>query len=506
METTTTEKPKKGLSGFATFEFAISLMMLVALVAPLGLATMSFMGTENTKMFFYFSLHDANSPITFYLPFILPIINIVVKNYYRTSWLSLLTIYAAYIPIMAIDGAGGDMWVQVKPTFGYYLQWVNIFLMAGSVLISWIIFWGKKCTNYKRLFAISGIMIVGGIAVGIALIKLLNAAVLGGIFFSFNFLGIPLLIVAIISFFINHKKVEKIPELDENAGTQISSTSSSWFNKKTGMIVGGILTLAFIGLTVCLFNEEQVEESDYPQMYVVVQEDTKLYVDYASKRYLTKGEDAFILQKGVVARNVVKNDKSEIVSETPLYKIQFKDVTRNYEAELYIEFAKAILCKAFPIPEKYLYTRLDGNYKKIEKGNSDSERIKIIGRISKGKYKNTWLMLEDIDSDYDIITSLYIGHKEGEVIVFDRWIQADSLRFDKYDNSSKIRIENDGEYTHITLALKETDDFNDWTKSEIEELMKYSEEIKEKQWIKCLGYLGDELRHWYPEVTYDCWR
>ena len=37
-------------------------------------------------------------------------------------------------------------------------------------------------------------------------------------------------------------------------------------------------------------------------------------------------------------------------------------------------------------------------------------------------------------------------------------------------------------------------------------LQKYSEEIKEKQWIKCLGYLGDELRHWYPEVTYDCWR
>ena len=504
METTTTEKPKKGLSGFATFEFAISLMMLVALVAPLGLV--GIMGSEQVKMLFYFNLIDDGAPIIVYLPFVLPIINVVVKNYYRTSWLSLLTICTAYIPIMAIDDAGGNVWVQVKPTFGYYLQWINIFLMAGSVLISWIIFWGKKCTNYKRLFAISGIMIVGGIAVGIVLIKLFDAAVLGAIFFSFNLLGIPLLIVAIISFFINHKKVEKIPELDENTDTKVSSISSSWLNKKTGMIAGGILTLAFIGLTVCLFSGEQVEESDYPQMYVVVQEDTKLYVDYESKRYLTKGEDAFILQKGVVARNVVKNDKSEIVSETPLYKIQFKDITENYEAELYIEFAKAILCKAFPIPEKYLYTRLDGNYKKIEKGNSDSERIKIIGRISKGKYKNTWLMLEDIDSDYDKITILYVGHKEGEVIVFDRSIQADSLRFDKYDNNTKILIENDGEYTHITLALKETDDFNDWTKSEIEELMKYSEEIKEKQWIKCLGYLGDELRHWYPEVTYDCWR
>ena len=182
---------------------------------------------------------------------------------------------------------GSDVWIQVKPSFGYYLQWANIFLMSVSILISWLIFWGKKCTNYKRLFAISGIMIVGGIAVGVVLMKLLNAAVLGAVFFSFNLLGIPLLIVAIISFFINHKKVEKIEKLDENTGTKISSTSSSWFNKKTGMIVGGILTLAFIGLTVCLFNEEQVEESDYPQMYVVVQEDTKLYVDYASKRYLT---------------------------------------------------------------------------------------------------------------------------------------------------------------------------------------------------------------------------
>ena len=57
METTTTEKPKKGLSGFATFEFAISLMMLVALVAPFGIATMSFMGAENTKLFFYFTLY-----------------------------------------------------------------------------------------------------------------------------------------------------------------------------------------------------------------------------------------------------------------------------------------------------------------------------------------------------------------------------------------------------------------------------------------------------------------
>lgn len=504
MEETTSEKNKKRMSGFSAVEIAISCLIFASFFMPLGATEL--MGTGKGKIIFFFQFLSENPPVWLYLSFVLPVINVIVKQFYRTSWLSLLTICAAYMPIMAIDSMGSDVWIQVNPSFGYYLQWANIFLMSVSILISWLIFWGKKCTNYKRLFAISGIMIVGGIAVGVVLMKLLNAAVLGAVFFSFNLLGIPLLIVAIISFFINHKKVEKIEKLDENTGTKISSTSSSWFNKKTGMIVGGILTLAFIGLTVCLFNEEQVEESDYPQMYVVVQEDTKLYVDYASNKYLTKGEDAFILQKGVVARNVVKNDKSEIVSETPLYKIQFKDVTRNYEAELYIEFAKAILCKAFPIPEKYLYTRLDGNYKKIEKGNSDSERIKIIGRISKGKYKNTWLMLEDIDSDYDIITSLYIGHKEGEVIVFDRWIQADSLRFDKYDNSSKIRIENDGEYTHITLALKETDDFNDWTKSEIEELMKYSEEIKEKQWIKCLGYLGDELRHWYPEVTYDCWR
>ena len=305
METTTTEKPKKGLSGFATFEFAISLMMLVALVAPFGIATMSFMGAENTKLFFYFSLIDDNSPITLYLPFVLPIINVIVKNYYRTSWLSLLTLHAAYIPIMAIDGTGSDIWVQVKPTFGYYLQWVNIFLMAGSVLISWIFFWGKKCTNYKRLFAISGIMIVGGIVVGIILIKLLDAAVLGAIFFSFNLLGIPLLIVAIISFFINHKKVEKIPELDENTGTQISSTSSSWFNKKTGMIIGGVLliVLLVLGLFKCGGgdnDEPLLAECNIPQ-----KDKNKLH---------STDLDLFVLQ-GNVKTVVVKQLKDEFVSE-----------------------------------------------------------------------------------------------------------------------------------------------------------------------------------------------
>ena len=134
MEMTTSEKPKKGMSGFSTFEFTVSLMILVSLVSPI--ATGNFMGIGKTKMVFYFEFLS-KSPL-FYFAFVLPIVNIIVKNYKRSSWLSLLTLYAAYMPIMLVDIMGEDAWIQVKPSFGYYLAWVNIFLMVGSVLISYI--------------------------------------------------------------------------------------------------------------------------------------------------------------------------------------------------------------------------------------------------------------------------------------------------------------------------------------------------------------------------------
>ena len=256
METTTSEKSKKGMSGFSTFEFTISLMMLVALVMPIGLVSM--MGTNQAKMIFYFSLLDGNAPVTLYLAFILPIINVIVKNYYRTSWLSLLTIGGAYIPIMAIDGMGSDVWIQVRPTFGYYLQWINIFLMASSVLISWLIFWGKKCTNYKRLFIISGIMIVVTPIIGYLLAKLLGLWGVFAVLYPFGILGIPILILAIISFFINHKKVEKISESNESIETEVSNASKPWLNKKTGMIAGGVfaLLLFVLGISKCGGTEE----------------------------------------------------------------------------------------------------------------------------------------------------------------------------------------------------------------------------------------------------------
>lgn len=303
MEETTSEKPKKGMSGFSAVEIAISCLIFGSFFMPLG--TTEFMGTDKGKIIFFFQFLSENPPVWLYLSFVLPVINVIVKQFYRTSWLSLLTICAAYMPIMAIDSMGSDVWIQVKPSFGYYLQWANIFLMGVSILISWLVFWGKKCTNYKRLFAISGIMIVGGIAVGVVLMKLLNAAVLGAVFFSFNLLGIPLLIVAIISFFINHKKVEKIPELDENTETQISSTSSSWFNKKTGMIIGGVLliVLLVLGLFKCGGgdnDEPLLAECNIPQ-----KDKNKLH---------STDLDLFVLQ-GNVKTVVVKQLKDEFVSE-----------------------------------------------------------------------------------------------------------------------------------------------------------------------------------------------
>ena len=299
METTTSEKPKKGMSGFSTFEFAISLMMLVALVAPLGLVSM--MGAKQAKMIFYFSLLDVNNaPVTLYLPFILPIINVVVKNYYRTSWLSILTIYAAYVPIMAIDGMGSDVWIQVRPTFGYYLQWINIILMAGSVLISWLIFWGRKCTNYKRLFAIAGIMIVGAPIIGYILVKLFDAITLGAIILPLSFLGIPLLIVAIISFFINHKKVENISESNEGAETEVSNASKSWLNKKTGMTAGGVLLLILlvVGISKCGDTEGKIPLSECE---IPLKDENKLH---------TTDLDLFVLQGNVktVVINQLRNE------------------------------------------------------------------------------------------------------------------------------------------------------------------------------------------------------
>ena len=291
------------MSGFSAVEIAISCFIFASFFMPLGATEL--MGTGKGKIIFFFQFLSENPPAWLYLSFVLPVINVIVKQFYRTSWLSLLTICAAYMPIMAIDSMGSDVWIQVKPSFGYYLQWANIFLMSVSILISWLIFWGKKCTNYKRLFAISGIMIVGGIAVGVVLMKLLNAAVLGAVFFSFNLLGIPLLIVAIISFFINHKKVEKIEKLDENTGTKISSTSSSWFNKKTGMIIGGVLliVLLVLGLFKCGGgdnDEPLLAECNIPQ-----KDKNKLH---------STDLDLFVLQ-GNVKTVVVKQLKDEFVSE-----------------------------------------------------------------------------------------------------------------------------------------------------------------------------------------------
>lgn len=303
MEETTSEKNKKSMSGFSAVEIAISCLIFASFFMPLG-AT-EFMGTGKGKIIFFFQFLSENPPVWLYLLFVLPIINIIVKQFYRTSWLSLLTIYAAYMPISAIDSMGSDVWIQVKPTFGYYLQWANIFLMSVSILISWLIFWGKKCTNYKRLFAISGIMIVGGIAVGVVLMKLLNAAVLGAVFFSFNLLGIPLLIVAIISFFINHKKVEKIEKLDENTGTKISSTSSSWFNKKTGMIIGGVLLIVLLVLGLFKCGGSDNDEPLLAECNIPQKDKNKLH---------STDLDLFVLQ-GNVKTVVVKQLKDEFVSE-----------------------------------------------------------------------------------------------------------------------------------------------------------------------------------------------
>ena len=291
------------MSGFSAVEIAISCLIFASFFMPLGATEL--MGTGKGKIIFFFQFLSENPPVWLYLSFVLPVINVIVKQFYRTSWLSLLTICAAYMPIMAIDSMGSDVWIQVKPTFGYYLQWANIFLMSVSILISWLIFWGKKCTNYKRLFGISGIMIVGGIAVGVVLMKLLNAAVLGAVFFSFNLLGIPLLIVAIISFFINHKKVEKIEKLDENTGTKISSTSSSWFNKKTGMIIGGVLLIVLLVLGLFKCGGSDNDEPLLAECNIPQKDKNKLH---------STDLDLFVLQ-GNVKTVVVKQLKDEFVSE-----------------------------------------------------------------------------------------------------------------------------------------------------------------------------------------------
>ena len=278
MEETTSEKPKKGMSGFSAVEIAISCLIFASFFMPLG--TTEFMGTGKEKIIFFFQFLSENSPVWLYLSFVLPVINVIVKQFYRTSWLSLLTIYAAYMPIMAIDSMGSDVWIQVKPSFGYYLQWANIFLMGVSILISWLVFWGKKCTNYKRLFVISGTMIVGGIVVGLILIKLLDAAVLGAFVFSLNLLGIPLLIVAIISFFINHKKGTEISTSNENVKAEVSNALSAWLNKKTGIVAGGalLIILLVVGLFKCSGTENhfEVKVPTWEKFIMVTAEDVNL--------------------------------------------------------------------------------------------------------------------------------------------------------------------------------------------------------------------------------------
>ena len=278
METTTSEKPKKGMSGFSAFEIAISCLIFASYFMPLG-AT-EFLGAGKSKIIFFFQFLSENPPVWLYFLFVLPVINVIVKQFYRTSWLSLLTIYAAYMPIMAIDGMGNDVWIQVKPTFGYYLQWVNIVLMGASILISWLIFWGKKCTNYKRLFIISGIMVVVAPIVGFLLAKLLGLWSIFAVLLPFNILGIPLLIVAIISFFINHKNIEKISKSNEGTDTENSNTSKPWLNKKTGMIVGGILSLVLIvlGISKCggTENHFEVKVPTWEKFIMVTAEDVNL--------------------------------------------------------------------------------------------------------------------------------------------------------------------------------------------------------------------------------------
>lgn len=297
METTTSEKPKKGMSGFSAFEIAISFLMLATLILPLG--GVQLMGLSKVKLITFLQLLEGNTHFLLHFAYILPIANIIVNYFRRASWLSAITIYAAYLPIMAIDETG-DAWIQVEPTFGYYLAWVNVVCMTCSVLISWLIFLGKKCTNYKRLFIISGIMVVVAPIVGFLLAKLLGLWSIFAVLLPFNILGIPLLIVAIISFFINHKSVEKISTPNEGIDTENSNTSKPWLNKKTGMIAGGVLVLVLmiLGISKCGGTEEKIPLSECK---IPLKDKNKLH---------TTDLDLFVLQGNVktVVINQLRNE------------------------------------------------------------------------------------------------------------------------------------------------------------------------------------------------------
>lgn len=277
---------KKEISGFSIFEMILSGSILFTLFTPLVKISsgISIEGIEigNAIIWSIFDMATEESGDWFYwVTIILPFANIIAKFFHRTSWLSALTLLSAIAPVMITEDLGEPMLYQVELVRDVTpLAWINFIGMAISVAVSWIIFWGRKCKNYKRLFLISGIILVssfGFMYLSIALDLIEFVMISGSILFP---LGVFILIIAIASVCFNYKKRE--PDKEDSEEQPVPIKEETLTKHKTGkgnkkFLISSISCIAVVLLLILgffMFGSKQVEfEAKLPvwQKFIIVE-------------------------------------------------------------------------------------------------------------------------------------------------------------------------------------------------------------------------------------------
>lgn len=175
METNVQQQPNKDtMSGGAVLEMILSLFVLITLFIPvcsweLGFSITGLSGGDvvgETRLISFYNMYEERDWL-YYTVFALPVVNFIAKIFRRTSWLSALTLYSAAMPIMLANEFASDPagFFVSQPLWGYYWAWFNVYGIAISVFISWLIFFGKKFRFYKLLFIVFGIFFALGLLV-----------------------------------------------------------------------------------------------------------------------------------------------------------------------------------------------------------------------------------------------------------------------------------------------------------------------------------------------------
>ena len=278
------QETKKEISGFSIFEMIISGSILFTLFTPLVEISsgISIGGTEIGKTIIWsiFDMATETESTLYWVTIILPIANIIAKFFHRTSWLSALTLLSAIAPVMITEDLGEAMLYQVKLVRDVTpLAWMNFIGMAISVAVSWIIFWGRKCKNYKRLFLISGIIFVSSFGFMYLSIELdlIGLAIISG---NISTLGVFILIIAIASVCFNYKKKESEKEDSEDQPVPIEEETLTKHKKGKGnkkFLISSISCIAVVLLLILgffIFGSKQVEfEANLPvwQKFIIVE-------------------------------------------------------------------------------------------------------------------------------------------------------------------------------------------------------------------------------------------